>query len=296
MIYDLTTEQPAPRDSSFPGLVGLEPIAPGVLEEIRRWFAGYSSGFVRGVGASADIAKVIADHSRGVRRECLMLAQDLGLPPSARDLAEIVGLLHDVGLFEQPDVARSSFFKPDLHHDPDIQEHILDREGVLHPLPNPMQQIARQSILLHSASAPDPKGVDDTVQFYLHLLQDADTLDNWRIALREYEQINANKNPLLRHGLSDSPGYSLPVHDRIMAGHPVKPLDVRNLNDLRLLQVGWVFTLHFPESLRHTHTRNTIDSIRLSLNGCGNTEALFATAKDAVGGNKQTEATTRNEK
>jgi hypothetical protein len=258
----------------------MAPVSVEELDGIRRWFVGYSAGHVRGVGPAAEMARVVAEHSAHVRQESLLLAKDLGMESPAAALAGVLGLLHDVGRFEQE--VRFSFFEPHRARHAERSVHVLDREDVLRPLPEPVQHLVRRSILRHGEDPRDPADDDETVLFFTRLLQDADKLDNWRIALREYEQVNGHRNPALRHGLIDSPGCSLRVRDQVMAGLPVNPHDLRNLNDLRLFQLGWLFSIHFPETLRHVHARATIDGLRHSLHGCGNTDALFAAVKRTV--------------
>jgi len=248
------------------------------LAGAKDWLSAYASNFRLGDGPTVPMAAVLVEHSRQVSEEMLNLGGQLGLEDSMCELAGVIGLFHDVGRFGQG--PGQGFFDVDAGREAGERGvAVLEQEGVPGQLSAPDLDVVRQCILAHHECLRTSRRETATVTLLTDILHDADRLDNWRIALREYRQVNGCRNPVVRHGLSDSPGCSLRVRNQVTAGRPVDARDVRNLNDLRLLQLGWIFDVRLQPTLERVRTRETLDALRRSLHGCGGLDALFAPAQ-----------------
>ncbi|MDK2848852.1 MAG: hypothetical protein PWP34_2205 [Desulfuromonadales bacterium] len=62
----------------------------------------------------------------------------------------------------------------------------------------------------------------------------------------------------------------------MITGRIVDIRHVQNLNDLKLLQVGWVFDLNFPPSYRRLRDQGYLDIIRASLPATETVNRIFA--------------------
>lgn len=71
------------------------------LNDITKWFDAYVQTFACNNGALHPLLQLKADHSKRVARDAERLAYDLDWSPAARNAAEALGLLHDVGRFPQ---------------------------------------------------------------------------------------------------------------------------------------------------------------------------------------------------
>ncbi len=261
----------------------IEPVEAAAVAAIDQWFHAYSSRNIRPGGAEGDEAKRQTTHARNVRTEAILLGADLGLDAAGRELAGLLGLLHDIGHFEwHPPIG---FLDQDRSAEQaELGLTLLERDGVLESLPSQAQDIIRQSILRHGRGSDvrqteeDNREEAEAVRFYTRLLKDADRMDNWRMALQEYQQVNGHRNPIVRHHLPETPGCSLAVREPILTGRSVDPYQVRNLNDLHLLQLSWVFDLQFEPTVLRVRARHIVSRLRLTLHGCGDTTKLFAAA------------------
>ncbi len=104
---------------------------------------------------------------------------------------------------------------------------------------------------------------DDTGEclFYTRLLRDADKLDIWRVLIDHYQHRNRNGNPAVELGLPDTPGISGRVYEHVVNAQIVEARDIRNLNDFKLLQIGWVFDINFTPALQQVKDRGYIESL-----------------------------------
>ncbi|NLF97610.1 MAG: HD domain-containing protein [Candidatus Riflebacteria bacterium] len=189
-------------------------------------------------------------------------------------LAEIAALFHDIGRFEQFARHRTFSDKRSFNHAAFgvgvlIKNDVLSRLGIFE------QELIIKSISSHNMlELPDED--DESVRLHQRLLRDADKLDIWWVVTDYYRERAAGKiNPGLELNQPDTPGISPAVFERIMNGETVLFADLQNLNDFKLLQVGWVFDVNFAPTLRRLKERGYLDSIRSHLPDDENVNELF---------------------
>ena len=71
------------------------------FEKLESWFNDYVSGFYGDDDYVNASIRLKDDHCRRTREEMLYLAESLGLDDNNKRMAELIGLLHDVGRFNQ---------------------------------------------------------------------------------------------------------------------------------------------------------------------------------------------------
>ncbi len=228
----------------------------------KKWFDQYVAGFTAGGDAASDVVKNIRlkkDHSKRVVKEIQWIAQNLDLDDEALHLATVIALFHDIGRFEQ--YARYRTFvdhKSENHAELGVK--ILRQHQVLDYLPAARADLVCRVISYHNrASLPG----DETREclFYARMLRDADKLDIWRVLIDHYHRRNGDDNPAIELGLPDTPGISDQVYDNVMKGKIVEARQVKNLNDFKLLQIGWVFDINFMPALQQVKDRGYVESI-----------------------------------
>jgi hypothetical protein len=96
-------------------------------------------------------------------------------------------------------------------------------------------------------------------------LRDADKLDIWRLVIDYYYAKEGEKNHAISVGFKDSPGVSSEVSDDVCNRRIVHSKHLRNLNDFKLLQMGWVFDLNFVPTFQTVARRRYIDRLRAVL-------------------------------
>jgi hypothetical protein len=217
-------------------------------------------------------------HCRRVRMEMDQLSREVGLTKAGRALAGLLGMIHGLGRFE-PATAHVCVDASPSEDPADLAMTILEQEGVLPSLPPPTRCLLSTAISYQRRPAIPADETDSAVLLYSRLLRDADKLASWQGAIEEYEKANGDRNPRLRRGLMESPGCTLQVRTAVVAGRAVDEDDLRNVNDLRLLQLSWVYQVHFQATLEHVRIRQIPERIMGSLRGCGNTQDIASSVQ-----------------
>lgn len=238
-------------------------ISEEALEAIKNWFREYVETFKQGEKDIQENIRLKEDHTMRVCDEILTVGRQLGLDDDELRLAEIIALLHDVGRFEQ--FTRYGTFndgKSENHAELGIR--IIEKEGILDHFDDTVKELVLKSISYHNhISLPDKE--DETCLFYARLLRDADKLDIWKIVTDYYHRENGKKNTGLELELPDTPGFSESVGIDLRNKRSVYFKNIRNLNDFKLLQAGWIFDINYKPSLDLVRERRYLEKIRAAL-------------------------------
>lgn len=233
------------------------------ITDLKNWFTGYVKTFQSDDKVFQGNIDIKEEHTYRVCNEILHLAVQLGLNAEEKHLAEIIALFHDIGRFEQ--YARYKSF-----NDRQTEDHavlgikILQQSGILMQFGDLTRNLILQSIKNHNKpSLP----VGETLQclFFTKLLRDADKLDIWRVVTDNYNRKDGKRNVALELSLPDTPEISAEVYQDLINKRIVDMKYVRNLNDLKLLQAGWIFDINFSPTLECIRTRHYMEMIRAVL-------------------------------
>ncbi len=230
------------------------------MTELRSWFANYTGKFQSDYTEMRQNIDLKIEHTKRVCDEILYLGRRSGLTENELRLAEAVALLHDIGRFEQ--YARYGTFadgKSENHAELGIK--IIDKYGVLDSFDDAAKDIARRAVRYHNRPALPPDETD-TVLLFSKLIRDADKLDIWKVVTDYYHRKDISRNMALELDLPDTPGFSEEVYRCLMQKRIVNFKYVKNLNDFKLLQIGWVFDLNFDATLRRVKERRYLELIR----------------------------------
>jgi hypothetical protein len=227
---------------------------------IRLWFAQYVREYTSG---DADVRRNLLlkeSHTRRVCGEALAIGRALGLSAADLRIVEVIVLLHDVGRFEQ--FARyHTFADSRSENHAKLTLKILRRRRVLERFDPRTREIIRRAILYHNLRAVPPVR-DPRIKFFARILRDADKLDIWKLVIRNYYAPERRKNKALSIGLPDGPDITRGVYEDLLAGRIVDNKNLRNLNDLKLFQLGWVLDVNFVPTLRAVRRRRYLEKIR----------------------------------
>ncbi len=229
------------------------------VEDLKIWFGNYVKTFKYDdpeVQQNIDLKK---QHTKRVCEEILKIGIQLGLNENELNLAETVALLHDIGRFEQYHKYRTfSDNNSDDHAEMGIR--MLDHKGVLNNLPKDLQSLI--FCIIDSHNKPEiPSGKTEQCVYFSKLLRDADKLDIYRIVTGYYKR-NGKRNGTLILDLHDTPGFSEEVYNDLLNKHIVNIKHVQNLNDFKLLQLGWIFDINFKPAAEGVKEHKYLEKIR----------------------------------
>lgn len=199
------------------------------------------------------------DHSERVRREIVDLCRELVLNQSELYIAEFLGLYHDIGRFEQ--YRRYGTFRDDVSEDhASLGVRIIREESFADHLTSRDRNLVLTAIELHN-KARLPGELPKDQLFFSRLLRDADKLDIWKVVTDYYEGPESGRNSAIELDLPDTPTVSKEVYHALLEKRVVNFHHMHSLNDFKLLQIGWVFDLNFPPTLRKVAERGYIEKI-----------------------------------
>lgn len=245
----------------------------GVFEGLRDWFESYIDPFLSGRPEVRTNLVMKAEHSRRVAAEMRSLGADLELGEGEQRVASLVGLLHDIGRFEQYLEYRTFDDRRSINH-AELGLVVLRRDVVLHAVPEKTCVAIRKAILYHNRRVL-PEEEPAATLLLSRMIRDTDKLDILRICVEEYTRTDGGRNAAIGIDLPDTPGYSPSVAARLSRGETVDSGRLRNLNDFKLSQLGWVFDVNFAPTFRRIQSRGYIKHLCESIREGGTLQRAF---------------------
>ncbi len=252
----------------------MKAIEKKTVTELKEWFTLYVRTFKYGNLILKQNTILKEEHTLQVCNEMIKLAEQLGLNTNERRLAEIIALFHDIGRFEQ--FARyNTFLDKQSENHAELGIKILGNYGVIDQFKDTTQNLIFRTIRYHNRAVLPPDETE-TCLFYSKLLRDADKLDIWRVVTDYYHRGNGKRNGAIELDLPDTPGISDEVYRDLLNKKIVNLHHMKNLNDFKLLQVGWVFDLNFAATFRAVRSRGYLEKIREVLPESEKINSIFA--------------------
>lgn len=200
-------------------------------------------------------------HTYQVARNSKMLAQRLDLGQEDIELAELIGLLHDIGRFEELKMLnRFDNIKFDhaghgvkvLFEDNLIRNFIED---------NQYDEIIKQAIQNHS-KFEIPKDLEQRTLLHCKIIRDSDKLDNFRVKQEERMEAIFPKIINAKEEIENSK-ISEPVYQAIKELKCVKLKDRKTPLDYLICILAFAFDLNFSVSYQtvknHDYMNHLID-------------------------------------
>jgi hypothetical protein len=239
-------------------------VSPKELRAVRTWFSAFAREYARGDGDLRRNILMKQSHTNRVCREALAIGRSLGLTPAQLRTIEVIVLLHDVGRFEQY-ARHRTFSDAQSENHAKLTLAILRTRNVLDRFTPQVRSLVRRAIAYHNLPQIPPGVRDRDVLLFSRLMRDADKLDIWRLVIQYYNAEPGKKNHAIAIGLPETPGISPEVYADLCAGRIVHSEHLRNLNDFKLLQMGWVFDVNFVPTLRMVKRRKYLEKLRAAL-------------------------------
>lgn len=245
------------------------------LEALRQRFATYVGLFTSDNPQVQRNMDLKYEHTLRVCREIVQLGQQLDLQPSDLYLAEVMALFHDIGRFEQYACYHTFADRHSVNH-AELGVEVLQRENLLDLLDAAAQDLILRAISYHNR-ATVPQDETPECVFFTRLLRDADKLDIWKVVIEYYYDGNGHRNEAISLGFLDTPGISDAVYADLMAKQIVDMHHLRNMNDFKLLQIGWIYDINFLPTLHAVRERRYLEQIRATLPALVQIEHIFET-------------------
>ena len=233
------------------------------LKQLKDWFGGYVRDYAMDDPMHQRNLDLKVDHTRRVCQAILDVGKSLDLSPAELRLAEAIALLHDVGRFEQYHVYQTYVDSKSEDH-AKLGIRVLEKHNILTEIDESESSIIRCSILYHNRLMI-PEIQDKPCLFYSRLIRDADKLDVYKVVTDYYQVAHKEYNETIQLDLPDRPEITESVVKDIRDKQVVHKDYLRTLNDFKLLQMGWIYDMHFKRSFEIVRERRYLDLILQSM-------------------------------
>ncbi len=199
-------------------------------------------------------------HSSNVKEYAEKIALEENRSRKEVFLAQFIGLFHDIGRFEQ-------YTKYNVFKDTETQNHanlalnIFEKNNILNDFDDYDKNIVVNSILNHSKFKIENYSNDDQL-FFSKLLRDADKLDIYNIIINYYKTNRISyRNIAKDYSLLPDDSFSDAVIDSFLNQKSVKKSDIKTVNDLKIMQLSWIFDINFHFSINFIKKNNYLNII-----------------------------------
>lgn len=243
------------------------------FKDLQDWFTNYSESFCcdnEGLTRNIRLKQI---HTVHVCKDISLIAGSLTLDREWKDITEIAALFHDIGRFKQVAVY-GTFEDGKSENHGALGFKILKEMDILRYLPNNQIELILTAVKFHNVlTLPKYLNIDgyDDARFLLKMLRDADKLDIWRIILEIFDQPMNERPSAAGLGLPSSDGYSSEAINNIFNKNIVYLSQLKCQNDMKLMQLSWIFDLNFRETFRLMLERDYINKI---INNLPNTKEI----------------------
>ncbi len=227
------------------------------------WFRNYVESFYTEDPKIQQNIRLKEEHTLRVCTEILRLGKALKLNGNALRLAEIIALFHDIGRFEQFTTYGTFDDRMSENH-ATLGLKVLKATNVLSGLTKMEQTIVYNAIEYHNVRRVPDNG-DELIELHSKLIRDADKLDIWYVVTNYYTERHRQRNPALELELPDTSDYSLCFVDDLLNDRVSNSYDLKSFNDMKLLQLGWIFDINFTPTFFYIQERRIIEKIITAL-------------------------------
>ena len=228
------------------------------MENFKVWFDDYVAGFYGNDDFVNEHLKLKEEHSRRVCQEMQFLANELELSENRQRIAEAIALFHDIGRFKQ-------FVKYRTYSDILSTNHctmgleVLAETNVLDKVEKQEKDIIEKAIECHGMKDL-PSDMNGECLLFTKLIRDADKLDVFYVAIEYYSHYKKTQEKyLLGLEVPDKPGYTPEMVDAVLQKKQIDYHQVRTLDDMKLLQLAWVYDVNFIATLKRIKQRGFIE-------------------------------------
>ena len=235
-----------------------------LLTRMHEWMTRYMKSFY---SDDAEVQRGILikeTHTGYVTSNCVELAKALRLQRHAVELAEIIGLFHDVGRFRQYSIYKT-------FNDADSEDHaalslkVINELEFFDELTDDDFKLVKFAIQNHNKKIIAP--TDDARQFlFAKIIRDADKLDIYRVLEPFLAQENVDKMPnFIKAGGNLVADISPDFVENFVTGEQADYTKIRTNGDRKIVRLMWIYDINFPWTMRKIVERGYIDKIVANL-------------------------------
>ena len=215
--------------------------------------------YVKNYDIKNDKIRLKVEHIERVSITAKKLATKLELEEEDIKLAELIGLLHDIGRFEQLKQYNTFIDRNSINHG-EVGVYVLfnKKDGIIRKIIEDKQydEIIKKAILNHNKDALDiPDNLTTRELLHTKIIRDSDKIDILNLLTFEKKETAWEKADLSDDVISDEIYKEFMEQKRIDYGHR------KSSADILAGHFAYVFDFNFPESLELVKEKNYFEKI-----------------------------------
>jgi ACT domain-containing protein len=116
--------------------------------------------------------------------------------------------------------------------------------------------------------------------FFAELIRDADKLDIFNIFTSRYKK-HSQKDYVIK--LATEARISDEIYNRILRKESINYDKLETINDLKVMQLGWIYDINFKETIEIIKERGYIEVIHDSMDYSERSEEIYQQVREYVG-------------
>ncbi len=189
-------------------------------------------------------------HTLRVTNFCKEIVKSLNLSNDEIEISELIGLLHDIGRFEQIRVYDTFIDKDSIDH-ADYGVDILKNNNFINQFvsDNAIQNIVLIAIHNHNKFSIE-SGLDEKINLFCKIIRDADKLDIFDNFIKMANKIKHTDTFI-----------SKKILETLLKQSVIKDVDMQTEMDYYLRQVGMLYDLNFSYSLNYIKQNDIVNKL-----------------------------------
>lgn len=215
--------------------------------------------YVKKYDIKNDKIKLKVAHIERVSQIAKKLAINLKLKEEDIKLAELIGLLHDIGRFEQVKKFNTFNDKKSVNHG-ELGVHILfdKKDRIIREFieDNQYDEIIKKAILNHNKNVSDiPDNLTTRELLHTKIIRDSDKMDILYILTYEKKETAWEKADLADDVISEE------IYEEFMKNGRIDYEKRKSNADSLVGHFAYIFDFNFPESIQYIKQQNYIEKI-----------------------------------
>ncbi|MBT4482273.1 MAG: HD domain-containing protein [Candidatus Latescibacteria bacterium] len=218
------------------------------LKVIKKWFHAYVEDITPDNDKLIHLIRLKYDHSLHVAENSRLIAEGMKWLKSDINVAEALGLLHDVGRFSQV-VEYRTFYDPDSINHGERGFKVVGESGILSALPQNEQMKILDGIKFHNLITI-PQYVNSARLRFVKLIRDADKLDIYRIIYDTVKTKIFEEHPEIFLNIDFDGPINPAALAQILNKETVSYRNVKSFKDFCLNQLSWMYDINYSLTFR----------------------------------------------
>ncbi|MBR5914275.1 MAG: HD domain-containing protein [Selenomonadaceae bacterium] len=228
-----------------------------LLKRMHEWMSAYMKSFYTDDEEVQNGILIKEKHTGYVTANCIALAKNLNLSQHDVELAEIIGLFHDVGRFYQYKIYKT-FNDAQSEDHAELALKVIDQLEFFNELDRNDYDVMRFAIQNHNKRTVAPTD-DKRKILFAKLIRDADKLDIYRVLEPYFAQENADKMPNFITGRD--PNISPDFIKNFVEGEQADYRKIRTNGDRKIVRLMWIYDINFKWTMEKILERGYIEKI-----------------------------------